>query len=40
MTTPPRVDLAELTITAALLSIYAGALGTARVLGVMQLVVR
>jgi hypothetical protein len=40
MTTPRRQDLVEVTITATLLSIYAGARGTARAIGVVQLLVR
>jgi hypothetical protein len=40
MPTPRREDLVEVTITATLFSIYAGARGTARALGFMQLFVR
>jgi hypothetical protein len=40
MPTPRSVDLGEVAITAALLSIYAGARGTARALGVVQLLTR
>ena len=40
MPKPRREDLVEVTITATLLSIYAGARGTARALGLVQLLVR
>jgi hypothetical protein len=40
MAIPHRVDLAEVTITATLLSVYAGARGTARALGAVLLLLR
>jgi hypothetical protein len=40
MPDPRRVDVVEVTITAALLSVYAGARATARALGVVQVLVR
>ena len=40
MPTPRREHLVEVTITATLLSIYAGARGTARALRLAQLLVR
>jgi hypothetical protein len=40
MPTPRSLDLGEVAITAALLSIYAGARGTARALGVVQRLTR
>jgi hypothetical protein len=40
MPTPRREHLVEATITATLFSIYAGARGTARALGLVQLLIR
>jgi hypothetical protein len=40
MPTPRSLDLGEVVLTAALLSIYAGARGTARALGVVQALTR
>jgi hypothetical protein len=40
MPTPRSLDLGEVAITAALLSIYAGARGASRALGLVQLLMR
>ena len=39
MPAPRRMDLSDVALTATLLSVYAGARGTARAIGVVQLLV-